>query len=168
MAWQTELVEILRVLINDTSDTPTYSDARLQKLLVVAAFQVVQELTFSQEFTVTVSTTTISPDPTAAATLEESFSNLVCIKAACILDRGNAGTAARSGIYVQDGRSAVDLRGMAANKMALLDKGWCAVLEDEKLEYQAGQTRVAGAAVMTPFRAYANGPYYTHRERDWI
>lgn len=156
MAWEDDMPEILRVMVNDLEDTPTYSDEKLLRVLVVAAFQVLRELTFAQTYTVNIQNQTISPDPTASATLEESFVNLVTIKAACILDRGSAVTAASRAISVRDGGSAVDLRGVFGANLKLLEKGWCAVYEQEKLAYQAGQTRVAGAAVMTPFRVYAS------------
>lgn len=157
MPWQDDMTEILRVLVNDTEDTPTYSDSKLERVLVVAAFQVIRELEFSQDFVVNVAQTSITPDPTATATKDESFVNLVTIKAACIIDRGSAVVAAGRAISVRDGGSSVDLRGVFGAKLQLLQKGWCAVYEDAKLEYQAGQVRVAGAVVMTPFRLFSGG-----------
>ncbi len=152
MAWQVELIEVLRVLVNDLTETPVYSDQTLKRVLLVAGLQLSQELVFSQTYLADVVQAEFTPDPTVTASRDESFINLVCLKAACIIDRGAAATAAKQAIAVKDGSSAIDLRGVSAGKLALLAKGWCAVFEDAKLEYQSGQVRVAGAAVMTPFR----------------
>lgn len=159
MAWQTDMTEVLRVLLGDMDDPPTYSDAKLQRVLVVAAFQVLQQLDFSYDFVTSIGEGEITPDPTDEATKDESFTNLVTVKAACIVDQGSAILAAGRAIAVRDGGSSVDLRGVFGAKLQLLQKGWCSVYEDAKLEYQAGQVRVAGAAVLTPFRLFAREVY---------
>lgn len=157
MAWQDDMTELLRVMVNDMEDTPTYTDDRLERVLAVAAFQVLQELRFSFPYVVSLANTTIMPDPTDPASKDESFVNLVALKAACIIDQGSAVVAAQRAIAVKDGGSSVDLRGVFAGKFALLEKGYCAIYKDSKKEYQAGQVRIAGAAVMGPFRLYAYG-----------
>lgn len=158
MAWEDDMLTMLRVLVNDQAET-TYSESSLLKTLVVAAFQVNQELDFTYDFVVSISNETIQPDPTATATKDESFVNLTCLKAACLIDRGSAMVAANRAIAVRDGSSAIDLRGVIQSKLKLLEKGWCAVYEDAKFEYQKDQHSVAGAIVMTPFRMYAQGGY---------
>lgn len=154
MAWQDDMVEILRVMVNDM-DEEAYTAAKLERVLVVSAFQVLNEVDFPQDFSVSISQTSISPDPTVPAYRDNSFVNLTCLKAACVIDRGGAVTAAQRAISVRDGGSAVDLRGVFQGKLALLEKGWCAVYEDQKFEYLVGEGRVAGAVVMGPFRQVA-------------
>jgi len=155
MAWDDDMVTIVRVMVNDPSST-VYTDASLTELILVAAFQVKMECSFTQTYTVSISDETISPDPTLEATKDESFINLVCLKAASIADHGAAILAARRAISVRDGSSAIDLRGPLAGWLKLLEKGWRAAYEKAKLEYQMGQTPIAGAAVMTPFRTWAS------------
>lgn len=174
MPWDDDMVTILRVLVNDV-DAKTYSDSSLVKVLLVAAFQVGLEMSFSQQFAVDIGNESISPDPTAVATKDDSFVNLTCLKAACITDRGAAILAAKQAIAVKDGSSAIDLRGNLQGKLKLLEKGWCAVYEDAKMEYLTMQSGgIAGAAVMTPFRLYAQGGYThgnlfsTERSRDFF
>jgi hypothetical protein len=103
----------------------------------------------------------IQPDPTdsAGGTRDESYMNLTCLKAASIIDNNSAIIAANRAIMVKDGTSSIDLRTMVKAKLELLEKGWSAAYEEAKLEYMAGQSRVAGAAVMTPFRLFAQGMY---------
>lgn len=159
MAWEEEAVEILRVLANDLAETPTYSDERLQRVILVAAKQVSDELTFSQTFVVDIMGCTITPDPTATATRDDSYMNLVCIKAACIIDRGSAAQAAGQAIAVKDGSSAIDLRDTVAGRLKLLDKSWCKVYQDTKEEFLYNTSGVAGAAVIGPFRKFARGNF---------
>ncbi len=159
MAWQDDMTELLRVMVNDMDTPQAYSDDKLLRVLMVGAFQVLQQLTFNNSYSISIANQTITPDPTVTAFYDPSFINLVTMKAACIIDRGAAIVAAQRAISVRDGGSAVDLRGVFQGKLALLEKGWCAVYEDARLEYQAGKVRVAGALVMTPFRLYAQGGY---------
>lgn len=164
MAWQDELTTITRRLLADTSATPKYSDDDLEETLVIAAQWVLTELRFPAGFRTSVSNLTITPDPTddAGNTRDNNFVNLVCLKAACILDRGGAATAAAQAILVQDGTSRVDLRDAFKAQLQLIRQGWCAVYDAVKEDYQAGQRGgVLGAAILGPFRVfggYAAGP----------
>jgi hypothetical protein len=160
MAWDDEMLTTLRVLIGDLAATPTNSDDALLQVLVVAARQVGLEMSFASPFVADVLNVSITPDPTAAATPDDSYVNLACLKAACIMDRSAATNASSQAIKVVDGRSAVDLTGIANYRTRLLQKGgWCTVYEDQRIAYMSGQVRLAGAAVMTPFRAFAQGYY---------
>lgn len=155
MAWQDTMTAILRVMLNDIASV-TYTDDTLEQTLCVAAFQVASGMK-EFEFKVDMVNIDISPDPTDDATLNDSFTNLVCIKAACIVDTGSAAKAAGQAIAVKDGTSSIDLRGALAGKLALLEKGWCSVFKDAKFNYQVQSIEAAGAAVMTPFRIFAHG-----------
>lgn len=160
MDW-TELTEILRVLVNDL-DAVTYTDETLERILAVAARQVLQEMDFAYPYVVTIGDEPdITPDPTddETPTRDDSFINLLTIKAACIVDQGAATLAAKQAIAVKDGTSSIDLRTVMLGKLKLLEKGWCAVYRDTKQEYQANSASIAGAMVMTPFRQYAQGFY---------
>jgi hypothetical protein len=158
MAWDDDLTTILRVLVADTNSV-TYTDDTLEQTLVVAAFQVLQQLDFAQTYTVSIANVTIVPDPTVSPTKDDAFSNLVCLKAACITDRGAAITAANRAIAVRDGSSSIDLRTILEGKLKLLKQGWCAVYEEARTEYLTTQGGEAGAAIMTPFRTIARGGY---------
>jgi hypothetical protein len=159
MAWQDFMLPMLRVMVNDIAAT-TYPDDTLEQVLVVAAMQVSQETFFSQNFRADMVNVDITPDPTVDATLDDSYTNLVCLKAACIVNTGDAATAASQAISVKDGTSSIDLRGALEGKMQLLRQGWCAVYKDAKMNYQVQAVDAAGAAVMTPFRIFAFGPGY--------
>ena len=91
---------------------------------------------------------------------------MVCIKAACLIERGETRKSVGQGIAIRDGSSSIDLRGSMDGRLKLLEKGWCAVYEDTKLEYQASRNgTIAGAAIMTPFRVFAgfhDSAYYPY------
>jgi hypothetical protein len=170
MAWQDVMVIMLRAMVDDLDDTSRkFTDDRLEQTLAVGAFQVLRELTFSTSYVVDVVKIKITPDPTDSVngTNDESFVNLATLKAACIIDRGAASTAAGQAIAVKDGTSAIDLRGILDGRMKLLAKGgYCSVYKETKTEYQVNQSTSAGAAVMSPFRLYANQCGYQPFSRD--
>ena len=161
--WQAEMTTLLRVLIDDIGSTQTYADKRLVHVLAVAAQLVATEFNFK----VDVQALTIEPSPVDRdSTRDENFINLVCIKAACLIDRGETRRSVGQGIAIRDGSSSIDLRGSMDGRLKLLEKGWCAVYEDTKLEYQASRNgTIAGAAIMTPFRVFAgfrDASYYPY------
>lgn len=157
MAWDDDGIVLLRALINDSDATAyRYTDTRLTEALLVAAFQVNLEIDFLNDYVISLGNETITPDPTNINTKDDNFLNLIAVKAACIIDRGSAGTAADQAIMVQDGSSRIDLREAFKAKLSLLQKGWCAVYDNMKQEYITSQQGViVGAAIMTPFRIYA-------------
>ena len=155
--WQAEMITLLRVLINDLACPPTYNDGRLTQILAVAAQLVTSELSFTSDFQVNVQALTITPNPTdRSSTRDDNFINLVCIKAACLIERGETRKSVGQSIAIRDGSSSIDLRGSMDGRIRLLDKNWCAVYENTKLEYQTSRNgAIAGAAIMTPFRVFA-------------
>ncbi len=163
MAWQEDMREVLRVLIDDMVTPYRNTDANLERVLAVACMQVLQELSFSQVFTVNIAQGTISPDPTLAASKEESLVNLVCLKAACILDRAAASKTSSKAFLIKDGNSTYDNRSISQDKIKLLDKNWCAEYAKAKEEHErlySTTGAVTGKMVLTPFRLYARSFYY--------
>jgi len=175
MAWQDELCAVTRVMVGDYAGT-TYSSGNLEMVLVVSALQVSNAMNFNVAYDVDIPNVNIIPDPTfigdpitkVGGTRDENFMNLVCMKAACLLDKGEARVAATQSIRVQDGKSSVDLTGIAKAKLELLARGgWCQAYEDAKMEYLAGQTRLVGAAILTPFRVFAYGGGFFESVPGW-
>lgn len=157
MSWQTEMVEYVRVLVYDLDTTQIYPDDRLQRMILIASRQVLVELDVSIAYVVDIGAMNITPDPTVDR--DDPFINLACLKAACLIDRGEAAFAAKRGIAFKEGGSSVDLRGPAQWRMKLLAVSNCEAYAQTKLEYQAGQITTAGAAIMGPIRLYAYGNY---------
>jgi hypothetical protein len=156
ISWEMDCVELLRNLINDVAEPQRYTDDRLTRALVVAAFQVLRRADFSQDFIVDISQQLITPDPTDrdGGTNDEDFVNFMCLKAACIIDTGAAMLAAQSAFTAKDMVTQVDLRGVATSTLAILEKGYCSTFETLLGEYIDGNNFVS-AAVMGPFRLNA-------------
>ena len=156
MAWADESVPLLRTLVGDYEST-IYTSDTLTKVLVVAAYQVYQQVDTIQEYSISIANQTISPDPTNQNTKDEAFLNLFTIKAACILDQGAALNAAKDALKITSHKHSFDTTSQAKFRLDLLSKGWCATYEETKKEFlYNNKTSVIGAAVLTPFRVYYN------------
>jgi len=147
MNWLATPIEILRVLIGDMSDTPTYTDTRLSRILVVAAAYVVNELSFDYAYSVDVRNATISPDPTSQATRDDVFVTLLSLRAANILLDSEVKYYAMSSLKVQDGPSSID-----TTSRANFVKEAAKIIADQyaktKMLHQMGD---AGVAILTPY-----------------
>ena len=148
MAWTTDMVTELRLLLNDFDAPQIFTDAKLTALLVVAAKNVSRELSFNQPFVATIANLTIVPDPTTAPTIDDDFSSLTCMQACVILSRSKM-IAGGGGIYIRDSISEVDTRQKAANIKAIVDEV-AKAYDEAKYQYSCGKRM--GRAVLTPFR----------------
>lgn len=151
MSWQTEIVTIVRVWINDLGDSPTYSDSRIQQVITVAAQNVIREVSFTQAYEVDVVNLTISPDPTLTDSRDNDFVAFSAIKTACILDQSTFRTkAVNEGIRTSLSPASIDVRGNLRGYQTLLEIGPCAMYEKLRTEFEIGNPNVC-QAVLSPF-----------------
>jgi hypothetical protein len=154
MSWHTELVRIVRYLIDDLADVPVFSDERLQETILVAAQYVLKDIDLTTTYEVDVDELLLTPDPTELSPKDNVFINLTCLKSGCIIDRSiYRSKSNNAGILVKDGQSTLDTRGIADQFKVLLDKGLCAEYEKAKVDYQLGSAN-PGRAILSP----ASGP----------
>jgi len=146
MAWTTDLVIILRSLIGDL-DSTSFTDSRLQQILAVAAYNVLNDADFSTTYTVDVANSTISPDP--YTTSDVDFSTLTVYKAACILLGSEVKTEAANAISIKDGPSAIDLRGVTQS-LTVMYNDLCKKYDDLVNSYSYNNTLV-GQAILGPY-----------------
>lgn len=148
MAWQDEAIPALRVIINDLSETPTYSDGRLEQLLVVAAKFVNHDLQFD-DYTISISDCTISPDPSN----DDVYMNFIVLKAGCITDEGLLKTKAYSaGIVARCGPAMLDTVQHLAGFKELLQYGPCKAYTELKKQWLFNGNMVnVFRAVLGPF-----------------
>lgn len=158
--WNTEVVILLRYLINDLGVPPRYDDARLTQLLTVAANFVIVDVGLEQKYSTSITNSTIMPDPTSPR--DNGFINLISIKAACIVDSGEARAVSGQAITIRDSGSEVALGNIASAKLALLTSktGWCAAYEEARFAYLAGDVNTAGEAILGPYRIYSSAYGY--------
>jgi hypothetical protein len=165
MAWETDITTIVRYLISDVdSGSFKYADSRLQTTILVAATFVNNAVNFNNEYTISLGSSTLSPDPTDTATKEDSFVTLTALKTACILIGGEIRLESGNAISIKDGPSAIDLRGVSVT-LAALHKDLCAKYDAAVLDYAAGRS-IVGHAVLTPFSPGSDNVRRTHSNDD--
>lgn len=149
MSWTIEIPIIVRTLINDLGDQPVYSDSRLLQVITVAAKYVQFDVSLDNTYTINVTNSTISPDPT---TNDDSiFISLVSLKASCIIDQSTLRTrAALEGIRAALGPAQLWVNGSLAGWNLILDKGPCAAYEELSSHWDVKEA-TAVRAILSPF-----------------
>lgn len=148
MAWTTDLVLMVRVLISDIAAPQIYADEYLKRVLVTAGIIVDSEIPFNYDYAYDISNITISPDP--VTNNDSAFMALVPLKAACILTLGAFQQALGQGIKVRDGDSAIDTSVSFRGYTDIVTLGPCAAYEKLKVSLLASD--FIGKAVMGPYR----------------
>lgn len=148
MSWNTTITTIVRHLINDLEDTPVYSDARLEKAIVISGTFLLNEVSFDKTYTISIDDSTISPDPTAE-TLDTAFISLVGLRTAVLIYDNEAKLASRQGIKVTDGPSSIDTTGRLGSALQLV-KDMRDQYEKAKIAYVVGNAR-SGKALLGPY-----------------
>ncbi len=149
MSWNVELPLIVRTLINDLSDTPTYSDERILQTIVVAAKYVQFDVVLDHSYTLDIVNPNITPDPTTDD--DSIFISLTCLKAACIIDQSTVRTkAALEGIRAALGPAQLSVGGSLAGLKMILEIGPCAAY-DELTSHWDVKEATAVRAVLSPF-----------------
>jgi hypothetical protein len=164
--WQIKLVELVRALLLDYNEPPKYSDERLQRLIVSSAWMVIQQ-TGITPYVADLAALTITPDPTVTSEdsgieyLNKSLTNLTALKAACLMDNGEARRAAGQALDISDSGSRISIRGIAAARLAILKEGWCKHYSDALFAYLfSGTGAIPGMAVLSPFRVCSTDSAY--------
>ena len=81
MAWQNEMVIMLRHVVNDLdSSSYTFTHDRVEESILVATQLMLNEIDFEQTYTVDVDSSSLSPDPTTLAAKDDPFITLVSLK----------------------------------------------------------------------------------------
>lgn len=150
-----ELVNLLRIVINDLSDTQTYTDDRLSQALVAAMYYVAYDADIST-YVPNASTIDIVPSPAG----DVDIANLLILKANCLIDHWRARDAVRkSGVSFQEFSSRVDTKGIADAHLKLLQIGACKAYDEALFDYAYGDGSF-GIVIMTPFRSYYSSDGY--------
>lgn len=164
--WETELVTLLRLIIDDMDPTAyRYTDERLGIVVINSAVLVLLDLRFQTDYIINLDGGTITPDPAdkAAGTRDDTFLNLTVLRAACFIDTAETRTASKQAIDIQDGSSRISLKGTLDGRLKLLEIGPCAAYTEARDEYRAGN-RSAGQAILGPYRYYGiHGSYGRYR-----
>lgn len=160
MAWQDEAVPLLRVVIGDNVSPYTYCDSGLIDIFIGSAKLVISEVTFDNAYTITLSTSTISPDPSD----DVYFLTLVSLKAAYVIANSEYRTDSMQSMSISDGPSTISTTGSSAGMKARVDQLY-KDYEKAKFQFALGQSSSMGA-VLTPTTYYSTVcNYWTERCR---
>jgi hypothetical protein len=163
MYWEIEIPIIVRNLINDLGDTPTYTDARIIQLSAVAAQYVLGEVNLTTKYTIDIINETITPDPSDPLTRDTDFIGFIAMKSACLLDQSTFRTkAALEGIRTALGSANLSVQGNLGGYKTILDQGPCALYEQLTLDHNIGNA-TAVSAVLSPFVGNNFDPRYLLR-----
>jgi hypothetical protein len=165
MSWQIEIPIIVRSLINDMEDNPTYSDEKIQQLIVVAAQYVTREINLVNEYNVNIVNPDITPDPTLLENKDLDFISFVCLKAACFLDHSSLRTrAAMEGVKAVLGPASISVGNNGSYQFLLLN-GPCKTYEDLRMDYEIGNTSLL-RGILSPFVGNNFDPTYLRYPGD--
>ena len=169
MAWQEDIISLVRVLINDLSDTPLYDDSRLSQTIAVAARYVQFDVVLDHFYTVDTINQTISPDPTEDR--DEIFICLVGLKTACIIDQSTfRSKAALEGVRAALGPALLSVNNHLSGFKEILEHGPCKLYAD-LTEHWDVQNATAVAAILSPFVGNKFDPfmlpYDDHRHKNF-
>lgn len=157
MAWDTTLVTIVRVFINDMSGTPTYTDDQIKTAILTGGLIATQDFPFDVTYNFDFANTAITPDPTLDP-VDLIAINLFSLKAACILNQASyqSSLAGGIGVSIKDWNSSVSTEGVLKGFADLLKYGVCATYTDlvEKLYFSKGAGK--GGAVLGPYTGTNN------------
>jgi len=168
MSWQVEIPIIVRTLINDLSDNPTYSDERLLQIITVAAKYVQFDVVLPYSYTINVTNPAIDPDP--VDNNDDIFISLTALKSSCIVDQSALRTkAAMEGIRAALGPASLSVGGSLAGFKMILEQGPCATY-DELTSHWDVANATAIKSILSPFVGNKFDPRYlnnVHRDRDF-
>lgn len=139
---------ILRDLIGDVADVPTYSDDRLEQAIVSSAFLLLRQISFDEDYVVEVQCRTITPDPSS----DYDFLALVVLRTAVLILSSELKTSSLSSIKVVDGPSSVDMTSLSKTAKDLLAQA-SKQFEEAKLAHQIGNGGY-GEAILSPYGSF--------------
>ena len=168
--WQDEAIPLLRIIINDMDEANyEFSDNRLITTLLGAARYVEQEMMFDNDYVVSFGSQVITPDPADEG--DDAFINFMVLKAACMIDIGNARVAAMTaGLEAKCGPAVMKTLKQMEGFGTLLSQGSCATYEQLKKEYVFGNVEWA-RGILSPFsnknflphlHAHGGGGHYSN------
>jgi hypothetical protein len=154
MAWDVELVAMLRVMIFDLESPYRFSDTNLKKVILTSSQMVNMDVEglFAQAYVPDIINLTLIVDPTLPESRNNDYINLLLLKSGCFVDNANARLAARKGgVAIKEFGSSLDTRGIWQSAMKILEQGWCKNYNDALFAFQAGNSST-GTAILSPFR----------------
>jgi hypothetical protein len=166
--WDSEMVILLRHVIDDLDEPVKYTDDRLMQLILVAGQYAQSENIFDNEYAISAENLTLKPDPTSIATRDDAFVNLTVLRAACFLASSGLLKVSKQTIFAKEATYQFDGRGKPAARKIAVDT-WCEAYKDAQWEHSLRQ-RDPGRAIIGPYRLAISRMGYNPsciRETPW-
>lgn len=160
MAWDDEMVLILRDVIQDHAEPPVYSDERLSVAILVAGMILQNEVSFANTYTISVANQSMRPDPTKAETIDPGFITLACLRAALGLIVAEQRDLTRGGIEIQDGDNRIKLN-RDSSSLKLMGDSYRKQYDQALYAYKTGGQAGVGEIIVTRIHGHHG---YHHRE----
>lgn len=169
MAWQQEILTLVRVLVNDLSETPQYGDDQILQSIAVCANFVQYDVSLDTKYIVDITNISISPDPTVNR--DDIFISLLGLRTACLLDQSTFRTkAALEGIRASLGPTSLAVQNHLSGFKQIIEHGPCKTYYD-LTEHWDVQNATAIAAILSPFVGNKFDPfvfpYSDHRNKNF-
>ena len=159
MSWDTTMAQFVRVIINDLDSPYDYEDSRLKTVIIHAANLVYNDIDFSVTYTIDTTAETLSPDPTVTATRDDDFTNLIVLKACCIIDQGKFRAAIlQSGLKAKAGPAVLETMGYNKGFKELIEVGPCSAYQVARDDKVFGNGNIC-RAILGPFVGNNFDPY---------
>jgi hypothetical protein len=152
-SWEDKITIMVRSLINDLGENPTYTDNKIQQLFVVAAQLLKKEVEFNNTYTMDVVGIDISPDPSD----DDAFVTLVSLKTACLITAGELKVLANNSVRVSDASASIDMTQSYTASRNLYEQ-LCKDFEKAKMAYVLGNLNLL-KAIITPYNNGFTGSY---------
>ena len=156
MAWYTNSLTTLRVLIQDMTAPYTYNDDDLITIMCSAASLIAGEITLQYAYIIDTSNLSITPDPYVIR--DTGFETLIAYKSACLIGIGDSKKNASNAITVKDAGASINMTGAAVYTLKWSDSV-CLQYEKIKQSYQLGQY-VIGDSISTPYGGIDSSSYH--------
>lgn len=150
MAWENEMVLVLRHMIDDLDpDNYRFSDSRLEETILASTYILQTDVEFINAYQVNVDEGSLIPDPTTSTPKDDDFIALCTVQAAIILYRSIMKTYSLQSISIRDGASSLDTRGIVQN-LKIIYQDLVAKLDHMILMYKTGKYGF-GKSILGPY-----------------
>jgi len=144
----TPLIMVVRTLIDDFGDSPTYNDDRIRRALVTGGLIASQEVSLANTYTFDLKGVEITPSPVNKS--DDEAIALFTLKAACILDTNKLQDGVSNSIRVRDGDTEIDTSRSFQGYRDILILGPCATYQKLIKEAKIKNSMGIGKAIMSP------------------
>jgi hypothetical protein len=150
MAWQNELVLILRHIIDDVDPASyKFSDSRLEETILASTYLLQVELEFLNAYQVDVDSGTLNPDPTTTYPKDDDFIALCTIQAGILIYRSMLKTYSLQSFSIRDGASSLDTSNIIAG-LKVVYQDLVNKFDHMRLMYQTGKYGF-GKSILGPY-----------------